>query len=128
MPGFARPVLGPRSKLSSGQRDKDVRIEQRTTSKGATNYPVETWTTLIALEWMARTEQRANERFAATQESAATETSWEMDYRLEMDPDLVNVPADRRLVYLGRVYNIIAATTIGPKLGIELLTVAKVTA
>lgn len=127
MPGFARPVLAPRSKLSSGQRDHEVVIQQLVGSKGSTGYPVETWTTLVAQEWMARTDQRANERFAASQESAAAETAWEMEYRADMDPDLLNVPRLRRLVYLGRVHNIIAATTIGPKRGIELLTVAKVT-
>lgn len=128
MPGFVRPVLAPRSKLSSGQRDHEVRIEQLAASVGSTRYPVETWTTLVAVEWMARSEMRANERFVAKQESAVTETTWEMEYRADMDPDLVNVPGTRRLVCLGRTYNIIAATTIGPKRGIELLTVAKVTA
>lgn len=128
MPGFARPVLSPRSRLSAGQRDHEVLIQQLASSKGGSGYPVETWTTLVALEWMARTEQRANERFAATQQTASSETQWEMSYRADMDPDLLNVPKTRRLVYQGRIFNIVAATVIDAKRGIELQTVAKVDA
>ena len=123
---FARPVIAPRSRLSSGQRDREVRIEQLASSVAGTRYPVETWTTLVAIEWMAKTDQRANEQFAANQLTASMETQWEMDYRADMDPDLVNVPKVRRLVYLGRVHDILAAAIIGQKRGIELLTVAKV--
>lgn len=123
---ISRSVLGPRAKLGAGQRDQEVRIEQLTTGVAGTRYPVDTWTTLIPLVWMSRTELRANERFAFSQQSASTETSWEMEYVAEMDPDLVNVPETRRLVHSGRIYNITAASTIGPKRGIELLTLARV--
>jgi head-tail adaptor len=123
---ISRSVLGPRPKLGAGQRDKEVRIEQRVDSVAGTRYPVETWTTLVPLEWMSRTEVRANERFAASQLTASTETQWEMNYRADMDPDLLDVPGTRRLVYLGRTYNITAASVIEPKRGIELLTLAKV--
>lgn len=123
---FARTVLGPKPQLSSGQRDKDVRIEQLASSTAGTRYPVETWSTLVTTEWMARTEMRANERFTASHQLVSTETQWEMDYRADMDPDLLNVPKTRRLVYSGRIYDIVAASVIGAKRGIELLTVAKV--
>jgi head-tail adaptor len=123
---FARTVLGPKPQLSSGQRDKEVRIESLTSSVAGTRYPVETWGTLVELEWMARTELRANERFTADQQTVSTETQWEMDYRADMDPDLLNVPKTRRLVYSGRTYDIVAASVIEPKRGIELLTVARV--
>lgn len=123
---FARTVLGPKPQLSSGQRDQEVRIEQLASSVASTRYPVETWTTLVATEWMARTELRANERFTANQPLVSTETQWEMEYRADMDPDLLNVPKSRRLVYMGRIYDIVAASVIGPKRGIELLTIARV--
>lgn len=125
---ISRSVLRPRPELSAGQRDKAVRIEQLTASVGGTRFPVETWTLLIAVQYMSKTDLRANERFAADQLAASTETLWEMDYVVEMDPDLVNVPAKRRLVYMGRIYNITAASTIGAKRGIELMTLAKVEA
>lgn len=122
----ARPVLNPHAKLSAGQRDQEVTIQQRSGAVGSTRFPVDTWSTLTALEWMARTDARATERFASGQMSASIETIWEMNYRADMDPDLVNVPATRRLVHQGRIYDITAATTIGPKRGIELLTIARV--
>ena len=113
-----------RPKTSAGQRDSYVTIQYLVSAvPGSTRFPVETWESL-ALEWMARTETRANERFAASTETASTETVWEMAYREDMDPDLVNVPAHRRLVYQGRVYDITAGSQIGRQQGIELLTVA----
>jgi hypothetical protein len=43
-----------------------------------------------------------------------------------MDPDLLDVPKRRRLVYKGRTYDIVAAGQIGRNEGVELLTLAKV--
>lgn len=122
---FARPVLAPRARVSAGQRDKHVTIEYLAGSApGATRFPVETWDTL-ANEWMRREDQTANERGAANQEVASIQTLWEMAYRADMDPDLLNVPASRRLHYQGRIFDIIAASTIGSNRGIELLTLAR---
>jgi ribosomal protein S5 len=41
-----------------------------------------------------------------------------------MDPDLVDVQKERRLVVSGRIFDIRAATTIGRRRGIELVTLA----
>lgn len=122
---ISRGVLRPLPALSSGQRDKLVTIQQLTSSVGATRFPVETWTTL-GTAYMSRTESSAMERFVSGQQSASQETVWEMDYQADMDPDLLNVPKSRRLIYQGRTYDITAATTIEPKRGIELLTLARV--
>lgn len=122
---LARPVLALRARLSSGQRDKYVTIEYLSSSApGSTRFPVETWEPL-ANEWMRREDQTANERTAANQEVASVQTVWEMAYRADMDPDLVNVPGARRLHFRGRIFDIIAASTIGPRRGIELLTLAR---
>jgi hypothetical protein len=72
---------------------------------------------------MNRLDVRADERFAANQPGAFLETTWQMPYRSDMDPDLVDVPTARRLVYLQRVYDIKAASSVGRE-GIELLTLA----
>jgi head-tail adaptor len=122
---ISRTVLRERPKFASGQRDRYVTIEYLASSEpGATRFPVETWETL-GTEWMRRSEARANEREAANQEVASTETVWEMAYRADMDPDLVNVPVGRRLQFQGRTYDITAASTIGASRGIELLTIAR---
>lgn len=120
--------LGGAIPMEPGERDRAVTIEQMTSSSGTTGYPVETWTTLVTPVWMRKLETRGNERFSAggAQVTAAADTQWEMGYRADMDPELVDVPKLRRLVYQGRVYNIEAASMIGRREGVELLTLAKV--
>jgi head-tail adaptor len=88
------------------------------------------WTTLLDDVPMARTDVQGRERFIADQESALADTRWEMGYRADMDPDLVDVVKLRRLVVRGRVYDIEAASvmSVGGSVlaGIELMTRAKV--
>ena len=47
-----------------------------------------------------------------------------MSYIASMDPELVDVPKLRRLVYQGRTYEIVHAAMIGRREGIEFLTIA----
>lgn len=111
--------------MEPGERDVSVAIEQLTESTGTSRFPVEAWTPLATV-WMRRLGLKAQERFVANQLSAAAETQWEMGYVAAMDPDLVDVPKTRRLVYQGRTHDIVAAEVIGRREGIELLTRAKV--
>lgn len=112
--------------LEPGQRDRAVTLQQRAASTGASGFPVETWTTLAAPIWMRRLDQRIDERAVAGQLSAKATTIWEMGYRADMDPEVVDVPQTRRLTYQGRIYDIVGASTIGRAEGIELTTIAKV--
>jgi hypothetical protein len=41
-----------------------------------------------------------------------------------MDPDLVDVPKLRRVLFHGRIHDIVAANQIGMREGVELLTLA----
>lgn len=113
--------VGP---MSSSERDRYVTIQQLTESAGSSGYPVETWTTLVNA-WMSKRDVSGRERFAAGQISAPFDSRWEMNYRGDMDPELVNVAKLRRLNYQGRTYDIVAASQIGRRAGIELLTLAK---
>lgn len=105
-----------------GERNRPVTIQQLTESVGTGRVPVETWTTLAAKVWMARRDMRSGERFAAAQISATVDTRWEMAYRADMDPELVDVPKRRRLVAHGVVYDIAEASVIEGRAGIELVT------
>jgi head-tail adaptor len=118
-----RPVLAGPSQVPAGRRDRYVRIEQMTQTAGSSQFPVESWTTLTH-EYMARRDLRADERFAAAQASAFAETQWHLEYRADMDPEVVDVPKTRRLVYGGRIFDIASASMIGWKQGIELVTLA----
>lgn len=108
--------------MEPGQRNKPTTLEQKTDSVGSTGFPVETWTTLATPVWMFREDVKGDERFTADRLSAAGHVRWEMAYRADMDPDILDVPNLRRLVYQGRYYDIVAASQIGSKEGIELMT------
>ena len=113
--------------VEAGQRDCLVTIEAVTDSVGPSGFPVETWT-VLGQAWMGRVSMAARERFATAQTTAYADTRWYLPYRADMDPDTIAVPKVRRLVYQGRVFDIVAATMIGRRLGIELTTLAKVDA
>lgn len=109
--------------LNAGDLDREVVIQQLTESAGSSGFPVESWSALDTV-WMEKMEVRGSERFRAAQLSAPIETRWQMQYRDDMDPDLVDVPKKRRLLYQGRSYDITSATEIGRQEGIELMTLA----
>lgn len=111
--------------LEAGQREKLIRIERLIEDRGASSYPIERWVTLAQM-WTMKLDWSARERQAMDSTSATVDTVWRLPYRVDMDPELVDVAKVRRLVYKGRVYDIVAATLIGRYEGIELETLAKV--
>lgn len=111
--------------IDPGERDRAVTIQRRDADEAdAVGEPVETWTTLVAAAYMKRIDANGRERFQASQVSAPYDTRWEMSYRADMDPDLVDVPKLRRLKYKGRYYDIVHAALINRQDGIELSTLA----
>ena len=122
-----------RERLQAGKRDRLITIEElvqpsdednpdEVDSEGA---PIETWQVLVDRMPAARLEATGAERFRTAQTSAPLETRWEINYRIDMDPDLVDVAKARRVVLDGRVHDITSAEEIGRKRGIELRTLAK---
>lgn len=107
----------------AGLRNRRVTIQQLTTESGGGGFPTEDWTAL-GDEWMSKRDLSADERFVTNQLSAFAETQWQMAYRADMDPDLLDVTKKRRLVYQGRTHDIVAGTVIGLQRGIEILTLA----
>jgi len=111
--------------MEPGERTTPVAVHQKTTTTGASRFPVDTWTPLLARVWMRKVELKLTEQFRAGQESAYAETRWEMGYRADMDPERIDVPTVRRLQYQDRIYDITGASVIGQREGIELLTLAR---
>lgn len=110
--------------LESGERDRLVTLQQLTESTGTSGFPVESWTTLTT--WYAsKSDVGGREKFGGGQQSAPYTTRWEGNYRADIDPDRVDVPKTRRLVYQGRTYDIVDASMIGRNEGVELLTLAR---
>jgi SPP1 family predicted phage head-tail adaptor len=109
----------------SGSRDRRVTIQRVTQVASESGFPkdsVESSFTVFA----SREDITGVERFEAQQLSARADTRWQLPYRPDMDPELVDVPKARRLVYRGRTYDIVAASVLGTKTAIELVTLAKV--
>lgn len=109
----------------TGQRDKLVTIQQLTESRGASGFPVESWSTLASV-FMAREDRDGRERFTADQRAADADTRWSMLFREDMDPEFLDVTKTRRLLYRGRTYNITSARPVGWRESIDLLTQASV--
>lgn len=111
--------------LAAGTLVHDVLIQQLTESRGATSKaPVEAWTTLCDRAAMSRETERGGEAFQSHQLSGSSVTKWTMRYLASMDPDLVDVPKKRRLVYQGRAYDILSAEPRDRKGGLVLRTLA----
>lgn len=109
----------------AGERDRLVTVQQLTESVGTSGFPVEAWTPLASV-YLGKTPAGGRERYAASadQFSAPYDTRWEGPYRADMDPELIDVEKKRRLLYKGRIHNIVHAAMIGRYEGIELLTQA----
>jgi SPP1 family predicted phage head-tail adaptor len=114
--------VGP---MEPGERDRFVMLQQKAEASGTSGFPVETWSNLGGV-WMSKADIRGMERLQAMQMSAKYDTRWEMAYLASMDPELVDVPNLRRLVYQGRTYDIVSASQIGRREGVEVMTIAKV--
>ena len=114
-----------RAAIDPGERDRFVTIQRVTDGVDSEGAPKETWATLTPA-WAAKMDADGRERFMASQLSASYDTRWQLSYRADMDPELVDVAKVRRLVYQGRVYDIVAASLLGLREGIELYTLAKV--
>jgi SPP1 family predicted phage head-tail adaptor len=111
--------------IDPGERDRLIVIQQLADSAGGSGFPVETWTPLASV-YAKKSPLTGREQFGSDQDSARADTRWEIGYRTDMDPDVIDVPKNRRISYQGRFYNIAAANEIGRRDGIELLTFAKV--
>ena len=112
---------GRKPRSSAGHRDRYVLIEQ--VDDPDAQFPL--WIPL-GFEWMSRDDTAADEHFSSDQVSAWGEAEWQMAYRAEMDPELLDVPKLRRLIYEGRTYEIRKAAPLAWKRDIALFTLARV--
>lgn len=111
--------------LAAGDLDREVTIQELTSSAGTSGFPVETWAALGDALFMQLMPLTSLERFQSGQTSSPVQTRWRCQYDERLDPDLVNVQKARRLVYAGRAYDITGAQQIGRQDGIELTTLSK---
>lgn len=112
-------------RLSAGQRDRTITVEQMVGAVGPSSFPTETWTPLVTVQ-AAQDVDAGEETFTADHVTGTASVRWTLPYLAACDPELVDVVKVRRLVASGRIYDITAAAQIGRRQGLELLTRAQV--
>lgn len=111
--------------LNAGSLVHVVTVQSLTAGTDASGAPTLTPATLFTASMSRETERGGTgEQLKAGQESAAAVLRWTMRYHADMDPDLVDVQAARRLLYQGRAYDIVSAETIDRKVGIVIRTLS----
>ena len=77
--------------MTAGERDRRIYLKPVTQGVEESGFPTETDGTAIGL-YARKEDISGRERFAADQLSSPYTTRWEVPYRPDIDPDLVNVP------------------------------------
>lgn len=113
--------MSPSLPLQPGRLDRRVTIQIVTDDADAAGVPVDSLETLATV-WMGREPLSGAEKWQSNQEAATFDAKWLMAYRADMDPDLLDVPKSRRLVYQGRGMDIVSAEHLGMKDAIALMT------
>lgn len=109
---------------AAGRRDRLIRIDAGTPRAGRSGRPVTDWSTLFDDVWASRGDLTGSESFRASQIQASFDTVFVVPYEAEMDPELVDLPALRRVVCDGRIFDIVGARIVGNRQSVELATKA----
>lgn len=112
---------------SAGERELYITIQQLTEGSADSNFPTETWTQLMKV-FARRDYITLDEQTKVDQLSATAVMRWEIPYSFSMDPDRIDVAKQRRIVYVGRTYDILSAEVLPRAQGrsIVMTTLAKV--
>lgn len=109
--------------MDAGRRNLLVRVQYRSDGTSDSEFPVNDWDVTEEKQiFMNRQSARGSERLMAMQVQATYDATWNMAYRTDMDPDLVDVTAERRIVWQGRVHDIVSAAIHEDRMEIELQT------
>jgi len=111
--------------LEPGLRDRLVTLQGRAPEDavGPSGRPVEVWTDLDVVPAHKRS-MTGSEVYRASQWTAKASGVFEVNYRSDCDPDRVDVAKLRRLVYEGRVHDVVQIEEVGRRDGLLVYTVA----
>lgn len=108
--------------MRAGPKDRRINLEVKTSGRDAVGGATDTWSPVRQL-WAQRQEGSVvAERFANQQTYATVTTVFKTGYfpaYRDISPDT------HRIVFDGRIYNIMGALELGRKDGVELLCVAR---
>lgn len=113
--------------MDAGKRDRVLTIQQRSvvdTPDSSSGVPEDTWTTLVEHMPAAKTDVSGWKRYINEEPSSRFDVIYEMNYRLDMDPELVDVPKTRRVIVGQRTLDVVYAAEIGRRRGVALFCVA----
>lgn len=109
--------------MDAGRRNLFVRVQYRSDGASSSGFPVDDWDEEDEKQiYMNRLTTKGAERLMAMQVQASYDAKWTMAYRTDMDPDLVDLTAERRIVWQGRVHDIVSASLSEDRMEIEILT------
>lgn len=111
--------------VPSGKRDELITLKKRESSDTPdleSGEPVETWTTLVRQMPASKQYINGDERQRNDQTVMHYDQRWVINYRIDMDPDLVDVQKLRQIVFNGRTLDIVYGQQIDRKRQIALYT------
>jgi head-tail adaptor len=109
--------------IDPGLRDRSVVIQSRpvTDEVDTAGFPSPTWTALCTM-WARKHAASGQERERYGQTTAAAVDVFEVNYRADLDPELLDVPKLRRVLFNSRIHDIVWAETVDRRDGIRLVT------
>ena len=117
---MARTLTSNRPSAHAGKRDKLITIKRLVEGLSDSNYPTERFGQ-PSQAWASREYVTLDEQFRNNQTKASAMERWEIPYSADMDPDLVDVPKKRQIVFKDRVRNIIAAEMLPRESGMAIV-------
>lgn len=106
--------------LRSGDLDRMITIERASESRDSFNSVVKTWAPLATV-CAAKEDIRDAERVASQEVGAEMTTR----FRIRHSTDIADVDPKDRIVFQGRVFDIVAVKEIGRQEGIEITAAAR---
>ena len=100
--------------MNPGTMDRQVVVEQYTTTRDNWNTPTKTWSTLATI-WARKRDQRSGEVVELDQMVNLNRTLWTIRYRSDID-------ATMRIAYAGQFHYIVGIREIGRKELMEITT------
>jgi SPP1 family predicted phage head-tail adaptor len=105
--------------MRAGTMDRRIRIERaQRGARTASGQPTKTWI-LQAAVWAEVTRDRGQEAFRSNAFGANAEIRFRIRYPANLDP-LPSPSEDCRLVFEGKAFDIVGATELGRREGLEL--------
>jgi head-tail adaptor len=118
-------MTSTRSAVAAGKRDRRIALVPLVDTTDTSGFPLaEDGTPTITL-WVSKEDISGRERLLMDQESAPYDSRFVLPFADAYNPNTVDVAKVFALEYAGRRYDIVNASEIGRRDGVEMLTLAR---